>query len=778
MNRLFITYSLAMALLTTLIPVSSADGINEVIVLANKREQLISDIPMSLAVIQGDLLARTAVENIQDIEKLTSGVRIRDVGNDPKIIIRGAGSAGTYKHDPAVPIYVDGLYRPLLSQGIASFLDVERLEILRGPQGTMFGRNALGGAVSVITNRPSLDSFSGSIEATLGSYDLAKGMAVLNVPLTDSFALRFAGSTTHHDAYLPNTYDSAGGMVDADNELFRLSARLLFGGHSDLTITGSAWNDRANGAGEFGYKVIGIPVNPTTRQTNGFSGILDPRGGLRDGWQGGRDVMGTYPIDPSAAVISDMRQVSTDYLPNRRIKEDTISLTYSYESDIGEFRINAGNFNYSSYNILDADFSIAGTYIISGRETGLGWISGQTRDSQSNQIDANFSKDFDSFQVTAGVFYFDQEQSYNWIFGTTSDTAPQSVNWATWPNDSFEFTAESAAIYAESVFVLTDRLEVTVGGRYSEDKRSSLRLVVDPTTAEGTPRPSHVPSNDSIQLGDDSHFDYRASIMYDIADDTSIFASFSTGYMSGEVQSGTGSLLDASENDSIEVGVKSSLLKNSLSVSLTAYESRYENLTTSLLFLIPESDVYGSRSVPGGGVKSRGLEIESSWQPSENTMLGASVTIDDSEFEEFYKRYVYTETDGNARITTLEDGSKTMDVSGLETPFAPDLTVALKASHKMNLGEYGTITPSAVVYWSESYNTETVPYFWSNQSNFWTLDLGLGYSMARGGLSFQAYVTNATDEEYFTGSDTFSKERAVVQLNDPRTWGIRIKLDF
>ena len=83
-----------------------------------------------------------------------------------------------------------------------------------------------------------------------------------------------------------------------------------------------------------------------------------------------------------------------------------------------------------------------------------------------------------------------------------------------------------------------------------------------------------------------------------------------------------------------------------------------------------------------------------------------------------------------------------------------------------------------MVYWSESYNTETVPYFWSNQSNFWTLDLGLGYSMARGGLSFQAYVTNATDEEYFTGSDTFSKERAVIQLNDPRTWGIRMKFVF
>ena len=130
MNRLPFTQGLAMALFACLISASTAESIDEVIVLANKREQFISDVPMSLSVVQGELLARTAVENIQDIEKVTSGLRIRDVGNDPKIIIRGAGSAGTYKHDPAVPIYVDGLYRPLLSQGIASFLDVARLSLI------------------------------------------------------------------------------------------------------------------------------------------------------------------------------------------------------------------------------------------------------------------------------------------------------------------------------------------------------------------------------------------------------------------------------------------------------------------------------------------------------------------------------------------------------------------------------------------------------------------------------------------------------------------------
>ena len=165
--------------------------------------------------------------------------------------------------------------------------------------------------------------------------------------------------------------------------------------------------------------------------------------------------------------------------------------------------------------------------------------------------------------------------------------------------------------------------------------------------------------------------------MYELSESASAFVSLSTGYMSGEVQAGTGSLLDASENDALELGLKARLLEDSMTVSVTAYHSKYENLTTSLLFLIPESDVYGSRSVPGGGMESRGIELDASWRPTAELALSASVTLDDSEFREFFKRYVYTETDGNSRITVLDDGSKTMDVSGLETPFAPDFTASI-----------------------------------------------------------------------------------------------------
>ncbi len=758
--------------------VSASTEINEVIVLANKREQVLTEIPMSLSVIDAKVLARTGIENIQDIEKVTSGLRIRDVGNDPKIIMRGAGSAGTYKHDPAVPVYVDGLYRPLLSQSLASFLDVGRLEILRGPQGTLFGRNTLGGVVSIVTNKPDFDSAGVSFEGTIGGYDLSKVTAIANLPVSDTLALRLSAASTKHDPYLVNIYDASGGMVDADNEIVKAQIRFASGLDSDLTVSATSWRDQANGSGEFGYKVIGVPVNPVTKATNGLSGVLDPRGGLRDGWQGGRDVMGTFPVDQSAAVIPDNRQISTDYRPNRKIKEDTITVAYSLMVGGGELQVNAGHFNYSGYNILDADFSTAGTYIISGRDSGQGWISGQTRDSESNQIDANFSIESGWLQVTAGVFYFDQEQSYNWIFGTTTDVAPQKVNWASWPNDSFQFTAESAAIYAQAVVALSDRVDATIGGRYSEDKRSSLRLVVDPSTAQGTPRPFHVSSGDPLSRGDDSHFDYRIALMYELSETVSAFASLSTGYMSGEVQAGTGSLLDASENDALELGLKARLLGDSMTVSVTAYHSKYENLTTSLLFLIPESDVYGSRSVPGGGMESRGIEFDASWRPTSELALSASVTLDDSEFREFFKRYVYTETDGNSRITVLDDGSKTMDVSGLETPFAPDFTASLSGEYRFELGRYGVLTPSATVYWSDSYNTETIPYFWSHQKSFVTLDVAMTWQLPSRDVTLQAYVANVTDEDYFTGSDTFSKERAVVQFNDPRTWGLRFKLSL
>ncbi|MDE0842379.1 MAG: TonB-dependent receptor plug domain-containing protein, partial [Porticoccaceae bacterium] len=183
-----------------------AAQIEEIVVTATKREASMQDIPMSVSAISGENLASMGIENIQDIEKAIPGMKIRDVGNHPKLIIRGAGSAGTT--DVAVPIYNDGLYRPTASQGLASFVDVERIEVLRGPQGTLFGRNTLGGLLNVITKKPSTEGLDTGLSVSIGDYDLRKFQGFVNVPLSDSVAVRLTATDTTHDPYVENTFDS------------------------------------------------------------------------------------------------------------------------------------------------------------------------------------------------------------------------------------------------------------------------------------------------------------------------------------------------------------------------------------------------------------------------------------------------------------------------------------------------------------------------------------------------------------------------------------------
>ena len=131
--------------------------LEEVIVTATKRAANVQDIPIAVTAITGLELVDMQINNVLQLEKVVPGMKLLNRGNDPMIIIRGAGAAGT--NDVAVPIYVDGLYRPRFGQALASYIDLERVEVLRGPQGTLFGRNTLGGLVNLISNKPESEWF-------------------------------------------------------------------------------------------------------------------------------------------------------------------------------------------------------------------------------------------------------------------------------------------------------------------------------------------------------------------------------------------------------------------------------------------------------------------------------------------------------------------------------------------------------------------------------------------------------------------------------------------
>ena len=305
-------------------------AIEEITVTATKRESSVQDLAVSVTAIGGDLISELNLVNVIDLYKAVPGLKVRYIGAEPTIIMRGAGAAGT--NDLAVPIYVDSMYRPRAGQALASFLDLERVEVLRGPQGTLFGRNTFGGLVNYISRKPSTEGFDFGVGLSAGDYSYQKLEGFVNVPLGDTLAFRLTASDTERDPLIENTYNRAGGLRDEDNTYARAQLRFEPNDRFDITLAGTYWEDTSNGNGDFAGVALGIPIDEDGN-TNGIDGVMQPRVGRLPGdegasWPaaGGRYTAGVFGVDETAGILSDVRKIRQDVTPLRDIEETSFSL--------------------------------------------------------------------------------------------------------------------------------------------------------------------------------------------------------------------------------------------------------------------------------------------------------------------------------------------------------------------------------------------------------------------------------------------------------------------
>ena len=258
-------------------------AIEEIVVTAQKRDQSLQDVSVAVTAVSGDELKALGINDAFRLEILAPGLQLGMSGADARPALRGARTQQVEANDVAISFYTDGLYRPRHGQALAGFVDVNRVEVLRGPQGTLFGRNSFGGLIHVISNKPDPTETDYGFAVSGGDYSLAGFDGFFNAPLTDNAAVRFALKTETRDPFVENlTLGDDGGLKDSDMTYLR--AQLLFAPSDtlDLTLRLESWQDDSNGNGHFGYFVEGIPVNLGTGLTNGVSGTMRPRVGQSD----------------------------------------------------------------------------------------------------------------------------------------------------------------------------------------------------------------------------------------------------------------------------------------------------------------------------------------------------------------------------------------------------------------------------------------------------------------------------------------------------------------
>ena len=774
----------------------SEEVLDEVIVTATKRAVDIQDVPVAVTSVSGDKLVKMQINDILSLEKAIPGLTIASYGNNAQAIMRGAGTAGTT--DIAVPIYHDGMYVTNYGMGLAGYVDIERIEALRGPQGTLFGRNTYGGLINVIPKKPDMSGFDFGVSVSAGDYSLRKIEGFVNVPVNDKFGMRFTLADEERDPYVENIINPDAGLKDSDYTYGRAQFRLEPSDNLSFNLTVSHWKDTANGNLNYAYKGAGIPLDPDDLTlVNAVNGFLDPRMGLYSGDNcpdgdrpGGRSQAGNVcDGDVSALVIADPFVVDFDTAPWRELTNTSIQLVVDYDFENHNLKLNAAQFDYEMLQLSDADFS-----------RNPGWFDGDYENAKSQQYDLTLTSTGDGpLQYTAGFYYFDSQDDGNksaYLFGSLEESwygyagaTPETPSWAYWNNEGRGGT-KSTAVYGQADYSFTDRLTATVGIRFTEDDRLSQRadgLPWDASQRLGPELPTYTYNNNDPQTGKDDSTDYRVGLSFFPADDVMVYGSFATAYIAGATDPVNQNLLDPQTNETFELGVKSTLLDGKLTFNASAYSAQYDGLNTTKFEIQGNTGVAVAIQVPGGSITSQGIEVEGFWYPTENLTVDFGMTLENSEYDEFIVgagNLVWNGTPpiGAESIPTGDPDDPTFEyvytMDGKPTAYSPDMTLGVGISYDIQLGDRGTITPYVNAYYNSGYMTNRAPVFFGEQDAYTEIDLSVGWRSADDKYSASLWVNNATDELFQTYTEIYSRAGVAYDYQAPRAWGVRFGYNF
>ncbi len=673
-------------------------SIEEIVVTAQKRTERLVDVPVSISVFNAGAIEQTGVRELKDIADYIPNLEISK-GNDFRstVTIRGVGAQSrNIGFDSRVGVYVDGVYvgqSPAINQEL---LNLERVEVLRGPQGTLFGKNTVAGAINLVTQKPG-DEFSARIGADIGNFDYRELSAFANVPFSDTVAASFAVSKTDRDGYVPNIV-TGNDLMERDVLAYRAQLRIeasdkleinasFDGLNSDsLILVGDPITDMlamqpVQVAPEFG--VVAFSFDPSDKRDI-YGGALDFTYDLDSGYVV-KSITGYRTTD---AVYTN----ATDYSP-----VDIVSIEYA-----------------DDYDVLSQEFQL-----ISPDEGAFRYVAGlyyYQQDAKTNR-DVVLGQDFVDYFV--GPLYASGQVSppngplppppalpNEIVAGLLGFGPPGSKVF-----NRGEVETRSYAAYFNGTYDLTERLTLGFGARYSsEDKdvnwlldgRLSGIFFIGSTGAD--------PANPSPMINDrtDNFFAPAVSLTYALTDDTNVYGRYAAGYKSGgfnldyinadELAANQGLEFDKETVDSFEIGLKGTYLDGRLQLNLAAFIANYDDYQVNQFV-----DLGGGRTSiridNAAKVETSGLEAEANWAVTDDFTLRASLGLLDAKFDRF-----------------PAGGTEGADASGNDLPNAPDTTASLGGIFYNDLPSFGaTLLLRADVnyasdFFSGANNDTEIPY--------------------------------------------------------------------
>lgn len=661
---------------------TNAATLEEIVVTAQQRAESLQDVPVSVAAVTAKKISDSGIVDLQGLSELVPNFSINETGISTTVTIRGISSGINSGFEQSVGMYNDGIFYGRDQLARVPMIDMERVEVLRGPQGILFGKNSIAGAVSQISAKPT-DEFEGSVTALYepdhGETDLRM---VLSGPLTDNLSGRLAVMTRELDGYVKNTELG----VDEQNEDEQVVRATLRWDVND-SVTATLKSSQST------FDVLGrnMEVYQSFGHLEALNSVYN-------------SPTAPWSVDTELNYIAD----NNGHFSNNEVNNSTLTVDWNLEGLT--LTSVTGYVDYEFTESCDCDFTGAPVFD-AGRQEEYQQLS------QEFRVTSDLGSNFD---YIAGLFFQDTDLTYadqiqlpdptvvNTALGLLGAGALQPFAPGSSTDRTFNQEGEVIALFAQGTWSVSEALRLTVGGRYTEEKKDANRqqrhkanatfggqympaVTADPVSGAYNVLYGIFAIEAYDQINgklDDSSFSPVVTMEWDANPDTMVYATWTKGYKSGGFDARSNGHPDASVNNglksgaaitgswefaneeatSVELGSKMSLADGAAELSVAWYMTDYTDLQVSQF-----DGTLGFNVTNAGEAKVKGIEADGRWALTDNITLTGSVAYLDFNYEKFPNSQCYFQQEDT-------DGDKLCDAGGKRKEFTPELQANLGAA--------------------------------------------------------------------------------------------------
>jgi iron complex outermembrane receptor protein len=749
----------------------------EIVVTATKREESIQEVPISVAAVTGQRMDDMHATTLEALQGTIPNVQIQSFANVPHGAVFNIRGMGVIEPDPyggtTVVVVEDGVPQYFNMTALLDTYDIQRVEVLRGPQGTLFGANSTGGVVQVINEAPTGET-GAKLEASYGNYDLIELRGAVEFPVVaDVLAARISGSHQSRDGFVTNIVNNQD-MGSRDRSAVRVQLAFTPNDAFDARLIGAYSRHRDGGQdsaiGNIPGEALYVPAG-TTFPSDAYPDTV------------ARQPMYASPCAPGERCKAPSKYLSANSSVPDVSDMDTYSATLlmNWSTDIGEFTSITGFKDFELHDFHDQDWT----------PVFLDDTERLTSGSQFTQELRGVFQISDNFELMLGGFYATYEWKHFQDFRIqfAADGLRQLTQ-----NDS---DTDSYSAFAQAYLDITDRLRLRAGLRYTHEETkfdSVISTFIDTRGAAdlrgkglndqagpyeillGVLDPSQTNVCDFKRCSESwSNVGGKVGLEFDLDDGAMMYGYYARGFKSGGFVGRIGVVQDIGPYDeeyvdTVEVGIKSDWLDNRLRLNVAAFHNWYDDIQLASIYFTEDefgNTINGNSILNAAKAKTKGFEVDAIALPMENLAVNVSFGYLDAKYEEF--PFVDpADTTGNTII----------DLSGETLQNAPKWTASTGVEFAFQAGMFEIISNVQYRYVGKKFNTnlQNTPRSEIQPTHF--VDLNVHLTPDEGNWSVGFWARNLTDERYISSVFDAPGVIGLIDYQDPRTYGVTVRLEM